>query len=191
LKLTAPERKLRGFLPAGPAPSAANTTIGRVSCKEMQGKPRKSPWISLDSFGRIGTFQWVMTNQIKKSPHPETRLPDCAPLKIPDALSLPPSPARGPRHIPPERRHYHKFLFNKRKRSRNAGRDRHLVFFTRALELSQRLGYCRRSALETRPKPSGLDARYEAPARANTSELKRAFRRDSVESVQFEADRPD
>jgi hypothetical protein len=32
----------------------------------MQGKPRKIPWISLDSFGRIGTFQWVMTNPNKK-----------------------------------------------------------------------------------------------------------------------------
>jgi hypothetical protein len=37
----------------------------------MQGKPRKIPWISLDSFGRIGTFQWVMTNPNKKTPHAE------------------------------------------------------------------------------------------------------------------------
>jgi len=32
----------------------------------MQGKPRKIPRISLHSFGRIGTFQWVMTNPNKK-----------------------------------------------------------------------------------------------------------------------------
>jgi hypothetical protein len=33
----------------------------------MQGKPKKIPWISLDSFGRIGTFQWVITNPNKKT----------------------------------------------------------------------------------------------------------------------------
>ena len=47
------------------------------------------------------------------------------------------------------------------------------------------LGYCRRSKLEMRPQPSGLDACIEAPARcSNTSELNCAFRRDSVESRQ-------
>jgi hypothetical protein len=34
--------------------------------KQMQIKPRKKAWISLDSFGRIGTFQWVTTNPNKK-----------------------------------------------------------------------------------------------------------------------------
>jgi hypothetical protein len=34
--------------------------------KENQGKPRKKAWISLDSFGRIGTFQRVTANPNKK-----------------------------------------------------------------------------------------------------------------------------
>jgi hypothetical protein len=33
----------------------------------MQRKPREKAWISLDSFGRIGTFQWVTANPNKKS----------------------------------------------------------------------------------------------------------------------------
>src|SRR5580658_3928440 len=61
-----------------------------------------------------------------------------------------------------------------------------LVFHTSA-RASPTLGYCRRSALEMRPEPSGLDARLEAPATANTGELKCAFRRDSVESRQCSA----
>jgi hypothetical protein len=28
--------------------------------------PRKKAWISLDSFGRIGTFQWITANPSKK-----------------------------------------------------------------------------------------------------------------------------
>src|ERR1700733_6633437 len=45
--------------------------------KQMQIKPRKKPWISLDSFGRIGTFQWVTTNPNKKIfPH-VTLWPNC------------------------------------------------------------------------------------------------------------------
>ena len=194
-------------------------------------------------------------------------------------MSLPASPARGPRHIPPERRHYHILLFKQRKcralttlavglspfrhgracpgyprgqrfkagptwggpqqsfagtklsplpRSRTFDAPNHVDsrdkpghdalklvrrsphnpdsddqqltrqepnaempcatgpsrFFARAPELSQRLGCCRRSALEVRPEPSGLDARLEAPARANTSEVTCAFRRDSVENRQ-------
>jgi hypothetical protein len=34
--------------------------------KGIQGKPRKKAWISLDSFGRIGTFQRVTANPNKK-----------------------------------------------------------------------------------------------------------------------------
>jgi hypothetical protein len=33
----------------------------------MQINPRKKAWISLDSFGRIGSFQWVTANPDKKS----------------------------------------------------------------------------------------------------------------------------
>jgi hypothetical protein len=50
----------------------------------------------------------------KKSPHAETRLPDCAPLKIPDAMSLPASPARGPRHVPQERKLAHISIYSKK-----------------------------------------------------------------------------
>jgi hypothetical protein len=35
--------------------------------KENQTNPRKKAWISLDSFGRIGAFQWVTANPNKKS----------------------------------------------------------------------------------------------------------------------------
>ncbi len=35
--------------------------------KLIQGNPRKKAWISLDSFGRIGTFQWVTANPNKKT----------------------------------------------------------------------------------------------------------------------------
>src|SRR4029077_18302335 len=34
--------------------------------KQNQINPSKKAWISLDSFGRIGTFQWVTTNPNKK-----------------------------------------------------------------------------------------------------------------------------
>jgi hypothetical protein len=34
--------------------------------KPMQIKPWKKAWISLDSFGRIGSFQWVTANPNKK-----------------------------------------------------------------------------------------------------------------------------
>jgi hypothetical protein len=68
-------------------------------CKENQGK---FLWISLDSFGRIGTFQWVMTNPNKKNRRTLNSPPGLCSLKIPDALSVPASLACGPRHIPPE-----------------------------------------------------------------------------------------
>jgi hypothetical protein len=74
----------------------------------VQGNARKTKENSLDFLG----FLWsnrdfsmgYAESKSKKSPHAETRLPDCAPLKIPDAMSLPASPARGPRHVPQERR---------------------------------------------------------------------------------------
>jgi hypothetical protein len=34
--------------------------------KRNQGNPNKKAWISLDSFGRIGAFQWVTANPNKK-----------------------------------------------------------------------------------------------------------------------------
>jgi len=44
--------------------------------------PRKIPWISLDSFGRIGTFQWVMTNPNKKNRRTLNSPPGLCSLKI-------------------------------------------------------------------------------------------------------------
>jgi hypothetical protein len=43
--------------------------------KENQGKPNKKAWISLDSFGRIGTFQWVTANPNKKTLFPYHTVP--------------------------------------------------------------------------------------------------------------------
>jgi hypothetical protein len=48
------------FRPIDPAPAKPNKR------KQIQIKPRKKAWISLDSFGRIGTFQWVTVNPNKK-----------------------------------------------------------------------------------------------------------------------------
>jgi hypothetical protein len=39
--------------------------------KGIQGKPRKKAWISLESFGRIGTFQRVTANPNKKNSLPD------------------------------------------------------------------------------------------------------------------------
>jgi hypothetical protein len=49
-----------GFRPIRPLPAKPNKR------KQIQIKPRKKAWISLDSFGRIGTFQWVTANPNKK-----------------------------------------------------------------------------------------------------------------------------
>jgi hypothetical protein len=48
------------FRPIDPAPAKPNKR------KQIQIKPRKKAWISLDSFGRIGPFQWVTANPNKK-----------------------------------------------------------------------------------------------------------------------------
>ena len=47
-----------------------DATRTRAPSKKIQGKPRKSPCISLDSFGRIGAFQRVTGKKIKKIPLP-------------------------------------------------------------------------------------------------------------------------
>src|SRR5271168_3361494 len=47
------------------------------SSKQNQIKPSKKAWISLDSFGRIGTFQWVTANPNKKIFSPVTLCPKC------------------------------------------------------------------------------------------------------------------
>jgi hypothetical protein len=54
------------------------STRARVGCKENQGKPRKKAGISLDSFGRIGLFQWVTEKKIKKTAAGLTRVQGCA-----------------------------------------------------------------------------------------------------------------
>jgi hypothetical protein len=164
----------------------------------MQGKPRKIPWISLHSFGRIGTFQWVMTNPNKKNRRA---------LNSPPRLCSPKDPRRQVclllrlviRAIFRQRediiRYFYLFKENARGWGRTCGskRRRHGGFVqaihvvrrhdgTRSrAELSQRLGYRRRSALDVRPKPPGLDAPKRQPW-ANTGELMRAFGRNSVES---------
>ena len=166
----------------------------------MQGKPRKIPWISLHSFGRIWTFQWVMTNPNKKNR---------GALNSPPRLCSPRDPRRqvclllrlGVRVIFRQREFIIIiFLFIQRqcrgwgrtcggKRRRHGGLVQaiHVVRRhdgTRSWpESSQRLGYRRRSALEVRPEPPGLDAPKRRPW-ANTGELMRAFGRDSVESHQ-------
>jgi hypothetical protein len=38
--------------------------------KTIQGNPNKKAWISLDSFGRIGAFQWVTAIPNKKNLSP-------------------------------------------------------------------------------------------------------------------------
>jgi hypothetical protein len=43
-----------------------DATRTRAPSKKIQGKPRKSPCISLDSVGRIGAFQRVTGEKIKK-----------------------------------------------------------------------------------------------------------------------------
>jgi len=69
----------------------------------------------LDSFGRIGAFQWVMTNPNKKIRRT---------LNSPPGLCSPKDPARHffacfsgswSAHIPPERRNYHKFSIYSKK----------------------------------------------------------------------------
>jgi hypothetical protein len=40
--------------------------INANKSKKNQGNPSKKAWISLDSFGRIGPFQWVTANPNKK-----------------------------------------------------------------------------------------------------------------------------
>jgi hypothetical protein len=51
------------------APGRAAKRIQNKS-KENQANPNKKAWISLDSFGRIGTFQWVTANPNKKKLFP-------------------------------------------------------------------------------------------------------------------------
>jgi hypothetical protein len=48
------------------AQSAKPLSGRQTKPKGIQGKPRKKAWISLESLGRIGTFQWVTANPNKK-----------------------------------------------------------------------------------------------------------------------------
>jgi hypothetical protein len=48
------------------APPQPNGEFRANKSKEKQIKPRKFAWISLDSFGRFGAFQWVTANPNKK-----------------------------------------------------------------------------------------------------------------------------
>jgi hypothetical protein len=43
----------------------------------MQGNARKKAWISLDSFGRNGPFQWVTAEKIKNFILPPEARPGC------------------------------------------------------------------------------------------------------------------
>jgi hypothetical protein len=46
--------------------SAPAVNLNANKSKEIQGNPSKKACISLDSFGGIGTFQWVTANPNKK-----------------------------------------------------------------------------------------------------------------------------
>ena len=67
---------LRQERSVGEALGARREAAGPVSppnkSKEIQGNPRKKAWISLDSFGRIGTYQGVTANPSKKILPPVT-----------------------------------------------------------------------------------------------------------------------
>src|SRR6516162_1957097 len=52
-----------------------DSTCARILPKQIQIKPSKNPWISLDLFVRIGTFQRVTSKKIKKI---DSRLRLCA-----------------------------------------------------------------------------------------------------------------
>jgi hypothetical protein len=53
--------------PAAQAKPVPNDAGPPNKSKLFQGKPRKKTWISLDSFGRIGTYQWVTANPNEKN----------------------------------------------------------------------------------------------------------------------------
>jgi hypothetical protein len=57
--------------------------------KEIQRNPRKKAWISLDSFGRIGPYQWVTTNPNKKIFSPVTLCLKCHKPMVAPAPSAP------------------------------------------------------------------------------------------------------
>ena len=59
--------------PAADRTRGPRTTHGRIPSKQIQIKPSKKAWISLVLFVRIGTFQWVTSEKIKKS----TRVSSC------------------------------------------------------------------------------------------------------------------
>jgi hydroxymethylbilane synthase len=54
---------IAGLAPSTPGGAASSRPS---QSKGIQGNPRKRAWISLDSFGRIGTFQGVRTNPSRK-----------------------------------------------------------------------------------------------------------------------------
>ena len=58
-----------------PRASSIDSTNARIPSKQIQTKPSKNPWICLDLFVRIGTFQRVMSKKIKKI---DSRLKLCA-----------------------------------------------------------------------------------------------------------------
>jgi hypothetical protein len=63
LSLTWPRRAAQSRRPPR---EATNTTRARIPSKQIQIKPSKKAWISLVLFVRIGTFQWVASEKIKK-----------------------------------------------------------------------------------------------------------------------------
>ena len=68
--------------------------------KENQTKPRKKAWISLDSFGRFGTFQCFTGNPNKKisaALNSRVRLCENLSARVPFLFYRPPSHASRPR----------------------------------------------------------------------------------------------
>src|ERR1700733_10142864 len=59
-------------------PSRGKTTQARTPSKQIQTKQSKIAWISLDSFVRIGTYQWVTRKKVKKSAPVFIRAVGCA-----------------------------------------------------------------------------------------------------------------
>src|SRR5260370_387015 len=53
------QTRARGQLAGAPIRSAQSAKVNANKSKEIQGNPSKKACISLDSFGGIGTFQWV------------------------------------------------------------------------------------------------------------------------------------
>jgi len=74
-----PERK--GQIGGGPL-EAPDSTSARVSRKQMKIKTTKIAFICFYLFFRIGTFQWITSEKIKKFLSPSTRVSGCCAKRL-------------------------------------------------------------------------------------------------------------